>query len=195
MQQARGLKDESYFNGTKLLAEDPAELIKNATATVPELKTMAQGAINVLDNNKNGFFLMIEGGAVDWAAHGNQTGRMIAEQIYFNQTVEAVINWVETNSSWDETLLIITADHETGYITAPYSGEKGVNWEQLPKTPKGQLPNIQWNTTHHTNSLVPLFAKGAGSECLNLFADETDLKRGKYLNNSEIAQMIFMLWR
>lgn len=195
LQQARGLKDESYFSGTKLLAEDPADLIKNATPNVPELKTMAQGAINVLDNNKNGFFLMIEGGAIDWAAHGNQTGRMITEEMYFNKTVEAVIDWVETNSSWDETLLIVTADHETGYITSPYNGEKGVNWEQLPKTPKGQLPNIQWNTTHHTNSLVPLFAKGAGSECLNIFADETDLKRGKYLNNSEIAQMIFMLWR
>ncbi len=169
--------------------------MKNATTTVPDLKVMAQGAINVLDNNKNGFFLMIEGGAIDWAAHGNQTGRMIAEELYFNQTVESVINWVETNSSWDETLLIITADHETGYITAPYKGEAGVNWEQLPKTPKGKLPNIQWNTNHHTNSLVPLFAKGAGSECLNLFADETDLKRGRYLNNTEIAQMIFMLWR
>jgi alkaline phosphatase len=194
LQQSRGLKSDNYFKGDKIGEEDPKELLASETKTVPELKTMALGALNVLKNNENGFFLMVEGGAIDWAAHSNQTGRMIAEEINFNKTVESVIDWIETNSSWDETLLIVTADHETGYITAPYNGEFGKSWETLPKTPKGQMPNIQWNSLNHTNSLVPLFAKGQGGQYFKIFADETDIKRGRYINNTEIAQLIFLLW-
>ena len=47
------------------------------TTTLPDLATMTRGALNVLDSDRDGFFLMIEGGAVDWAAHANQTGRTI----------------------------------------------------------------------------------------------------------------------
>lgn len=194
LQQERGFHDANYFNGQKLPAEDPDSLIKNSTQTVPELSTMALGAINVLDNNKNGFFLMIEGGAIDWAAHGNQTGRTIAEEIRFNNTVNAVIDWVEKNSSWDETLLIVTADHETGYITQPFTSNPPQNWEQLPKSEKGKIPNIQWNSTNHTNSLVPMFAKGAGSELFKVLADENDIKRGKYIDNTEIPKVVMILW-
>lgn len=195
LQQAKNLTDEDYYKGSKTNNEDPDELIKNSIKTVPSLETMAAGALNVLNQNPNGFFLMIEGGAVDWAAHSNQTARMITEEIYFNNAVNRVIKWVEDSSSWEETLLIITADHETGYITAPYKGEPNKKWEQLPKSAKGTIPNIQWNSDNHTNSLVPLFAKGICCEYLKLFADETDIRRGKYLNNTEPAQLIFLLWR
>ena len=64
-------------------------------STVPSLATMTKGALNVLDNDKDGFVLMIEGGAIDWAAHANQTGRTIEEEMDFNASVEAVIAWVE----------------------------------------------------------------------------------------------------
>ena len=59
---------------------------------------------------------MVEGGAVDWMGHANNMGRYIEEQIDFNHAVDDVIQWVEANSSWDETLLIVTSDHETGGI-------------------------------------------------------------------------------
>ncbi len=193
LQQERGLNNDNYLKANKITEEDPKELMKNKIQSVPDLKTMALGAINILDENKNGFFLMIEGGAVDWAAHSNQTGRMLVEEIDFNKAVDAVINWVEKNSSWEETLLVITADHETGYITPPLKEDD--DWSRdLEITPAGMLPKIQWNSTHHTNSLVPLYAKGAGAKYFSIFADHTDLVRGKYINNSEIAQMIFMLW-
>ncbi|MEM7767155.1 MAG: alkaline phosphatase, partial [Pseudomonadota bacterium] len=83
---------------------------------VPDLATMSRGALNVLNEDADGFFLMIEGGAVDWMGHANDMPRFIEEQVDFNTSVDAVIEWVEANSSWDETLLIITADHETGGI-------------------------------------------------------------------------------
>lgn len=168
--------------------------------SVPTLAEMTSGALNVLDNNPKGFFLMVEGGAVDWACHGNQSGRVIEEEIAFNEAVEAAINWVEKNSSWDETMIVVTADHETGYLTGPNSGVKvGIAGTKksvlnpLMNNGKGKLPGMEWHVTNHTNSLVPLYAKGVGSERFHQFADEHDSKRGKYIDNIEIAKVIFSL--
>ena len=92
----------------------PSGTAKNSN--VPDLGTMSVGALNILNQNQKGFFAMVEGGAVDWMGHANNMGRYIEEQIDFNHAVDDVIQWVEANSSWDETLLIVTSDHETGGI-------------------------------------------------------------------------------
>ena len=56
--------------------------------SVPDLTVMTQGAINYLSKkNDKGFFMMVEGGAVDWAAHANQTDRIIEEQVDFNKAL------------------------------------------------------------------------------------------------------------
>ncbi len=89
--------------------------------TVPTLEEMTKAALNILDDDPDGLFLMIEGGAVDWASHANQSGRMIEEHIDFDNSVQAVVDWVQKNSNWGETLLIVTSDHETGYLTGPGS--------------------------------------------------------------------------
>lgn len=165
--------------------------------TVPTLQEMARAALNVLDNDPDGFFVMIEGGAVDWAGHDNQSGRMIEEQIDFNRAVAAVVNWVEGNSNWDETLVIVTADHETGYLTGPNSGrgkdEKPI-WNAIENRGKGVLPGMEWHSGSHTNSLVPFFAKGAGSELFHQFADEIDPIRGNYLDNAEVGKALLLLF-
>ena len=64
---------------------------------------------------------MIEGGAVDWANHANEPDRMIEEQIDFVKAVEAVVAWVDKHSNWNDTLLILTADHECGLLWGPDS--------------------------------------------------------------------------
>jgi alkaline phosphatase len=154
LQQGRGKSAKSKT------PEKPFERPFNAN--VPSLATMTRAAINCLDENPRGFYLMIEGGAVDWANHANQSGRMIEEQIDYLQAVEAVVQWVEKNSSWDDTLLIITADHETGLIWGPDS-------DKTPFTPlvdrgAGNVPGMKFNAAAHSNSLVPLLARGAGSQ-------------------------------
>ena len=64
--------------------------------------------------NRNGFFVLIEGGAVDWANHGNNLPRMIEEMIDFNNAVQAVLDWVAANDpAWDETLACVTEEQET----------------------------------------------------------------------------------
>lgn len=154
---------------------------------VPTLAEMSRAALNVLDNDPDGFFLMIEGGAVDWAGHDNQAGRMIEELIDFNRAVEAVVEWVEKHSNWEETLVIVTADHETGYLGGPDG--------KTPDAPvvnngAGNMPGMEWRSGSHTNNLVPFFAKGPGTDLLDLFADEVDPVRGRYLDNAEMGQTI-----
>ncbi|MFZ8758467.1 alkaline phosphatase [Microbacterium sp. HMH0099] len=160
-------------------------------ADVPSLATSATAALNVLEKDEDGFFLMVEGGAVDWAGHANQTTRIVEEQLSFNESVEAVTDWVETNSNWDETLVIVTADHETGYLAGPGAGvEKG--WTALTGT-AGQLPNVSWHSGNHTNALVPLYAQGAGADVLQARAAKWDFVRGAYLDNTDLGKTIFDL--
>ena len=161
-------------------------------ANVPDLPTMTRGALNVLDANRKGFFLMVEGGAVDWAGHANQPGRLIEEQIDFNQSVDAVVRWVERNSDWDETLVIVTADHETGYLWGPGTSTPGGDgaWTPLVNMGEDAVPGLQWNSGDHTNSLVPLFAKGPGASGLRAAAKGIDPVRGAYLDNTDIAKVL-----
>ncbi|MCX6267526.1 MAG: alkaline phosphatase [Bacteroidetes bacterium] len=180
IQQARTLQNGETKNSPPYTAP----LIQ----TVPTLAEMAGGALNVLDNNPKGFFVMIEGGATDWASHSNQKGRLIEEMIGFEDAVAAVVAWVEKNSNWKETMLIVTGDHETGFL-----------WGEQPFRPmiekkKGELPDMNFYSEDHTNSLIPFYAKGAGSELYRNFADEYDSIRGPFIQNSEIAQLIHLLW-
>ena len=160
---------------------------------VPGLATMSLAALNVLNQSPQGFFVMIEGGAVDWMGHANNMPRFIEEQADFNAAVAAVIEWVETHSSWDETLLIVTSDHETGGIWGEGSFETAsglpqqitldreildqtrfdpqrdrfVEFRAVQDRGAGQIPGHQFASGNHTNDLVPLWALGAGS---HLFA-------------------------
>jgi alkaline phosphatase len=157
---------------------------------------MTAAALNILDNDPDGLFLMVEGGAVDWAGHANQLGRLIEEEVDFNNAVNAVIAWVTANSNWAETLVIVTGDHETGYLTGPASGttDDQAVWNPIVNMGKGNLPLVQWNSGNHTNSLIPFFARGAAANIFKAMADECDPVRGNYLDNTELAQGIFALW-
>jgi len=177
-----------YYRGfpTANNLDDPFEVA--FTPNIPTLAEMTKGALNVLDNNKKGFFLMVEGGAVDWAAHFYQPGRMIEEQIDFNKAVAAVVDWVNKKSNWHDTLVIVTADHETGYIWGPGSNP---TFEPIVNNGKGNVPGMAWYSdiggfAWHSNSLVPLYAKGDGARFFKSYADEKDLVRGCYLDNTEI---------
>lgn len=164
-------------------------------ATVPSLELMTRGALNVLARDPDGFFLMVEGGAVDWAAHAQQLGRLIEEMDDFRAAVAAVTDWVESHSSWDETLVIVTGDHETGYLWGPgvVADRPGTWFPPLTDNGAGALPGFRFYTSGHSNQLVPLHARGRGAELLAAAADQHDPRRGAYLDNTEIAQAVFAL--
>ena len=78
-------------------------------------------AIKMLDN-ENGFFVMVEGGKIDWACHGNDAATVIHEVIAFDKAVENALSFYEKHP--DETLIIVTADHETGGLALGNSKTK-----------------------------------------------------------------------
>lgn len=160
---------------------------------VPTLADMASGALNVLDGaSDDGMFLMVEGGAMDWAGHDNSMNRLIEEQIEFDEAVESVVDWVESESSWQETLVVVTADHETGYLAGPGAGEEG-GW--TPMTGEaGELPEHSWHSDDHTNMLVPVYAQGPGASRMEHHARYDDPVQGAYMEHTDIANTVFDFW-
>ncbi|CAH0525159.1 alkaline phosphatase [Vibrio hippocampi] len=145
---------------------------------VPSLATMTTGALNYLSQNDKGLFVMIEGGAVDWAAHANDTARIIEEQVDFNDAVKAAYDWVEENSNWDETLLIVTTDHGNSFVLGA-SSDQAV-YDPVAMTAKEQMPEVKYYSGSHTNELVRFYAKGMDSE---RFADYVIGKDDNYPNH------------
>jgi alkaline phosphatase len=176
---------------------------------VPDLATMTRAALNVLDNNKAGFAIMIEGGAIDWANHSNEAGRMIEEQIDFNKAVEAVVEYLNHNTNgnnWENTLLIVTSDHESGYlwgdgrvkgstffdVNKNGQFDHGIDYAHVKDNGVGKLPDVWFHSPGHSNSLVPLYAKGAGSELFGscVIGMEPNLKALYGLDTSWTGQYI-----
>jgi len=180
---------------------------------VSTLETMAMGAIQVLSQNPNGFFLMIEGGAVDGENHANNIEGMLKEQADFNNAVGGVKKWVEKNSSWKETLVIVTADHECGMLWGPgtYTDndcnpddkctagyyDAGIDtfngWQHVINNGKHNIPGVQYGSRGHTRALVPVFARGFGADLFLDLVQGTDATAGSfwgfsghYIDNTDI---------
>ena len=132
--------------------------------TVPTLETMTEGALNHLGKDEDGLFLMVEGGAIDWMAHANATGRVIEETIDFNRAVGSAVAWVEANSSWEETLMLVLTDHGNGMPMGPDSDT--IPFQAIQNNGAGVLPGVLWHSGSHTTENTLLWANGAGSELL-----------------------------
>lgn len=101
-QPAMGRSDKSE----KAEVYGPADLLEN-----PLLSDMTQAAITVLSQNPKGFWLMVESGDVDWANHDNNLDNSIGAVASGDAAIKTITDWVEKNSNWKESLLIVTADH------------------------------------------------------------------------------------
>ena len=124
------------------------------------LRPTAMKAIEMLDRNSKGFALMIEGSQIDWACHNNDSAYMHAELADFEAMLNAVLDYAEREGS---TLVVVTADHETGGLTLPDGDiEKGIN-----------NPRYLWGS--HTGCMVPVFAYGPGAEYFSGIHENTDI--------------------
>lgn len=139
---------------------------------LPSLALMTRGALQVLGRAPQGFFMMVEGGAVDWMAHANDTGRIIEEQIDFNHAVQAAVDWVEAHSSWQETLIVVATDHGNGLPLGPESDR--VPFQPVQNRGAGVLPGVLWHHTGHTRENTLLWAHGAGAQMLRAEAQAVD---------------------
>lgn len=180
---------QAYRAGRKL-AGVPFE---NMNKEIPTLAECALAALNVLEKNPEGYFLMAEGGAVDWANHDTSLTRMIEEMRDFNQAVDTIIERIKQTGGFDETLLIVCGDHECGYLTGPKERNNSPVENPVINNGYRKIPSARYNSTTHTNSLIPVFAIGAGAEGLAQYADEFDPVRGAYVQNTEIAKLIISI--
>jgi len=134
----------------------------------PTLAEMTAAALDIVEENRKGFFLVLEGSQIDWAGHVNNQDYQLGEMLALDETVEVVLNWVNTNP-WRrlKTLVVVVADHETGgnAIDGPY----GTLSEQGDKVLNG------WTSTSHSAVDTLIWAQGPGSRKFSQALDNTDL--------------------
>lgn len=124
------------------------------------LADATQLALDNLSKNKKGFFLMIEASQIDWGGHDNDTNYLIQEQLDFDKTIGLVLDFAAKNA---ETLVIVTADHETGGFTLA--------------TDNGNYNKIKpsFSTGGHSATMVPVFAMGPGADLFSGIYDNTEI--------------------
>ena len=140
----------------------------------PTLAQMTASALDILQENKKGFFLMVEGSQIDWAGHDNDSTYLIAETLGFDAAVGEVIDWISAKKKRSkETLVIIVADHETGgfMINGPHN-----RLSELGTTHTGSADIVTgWTSSSHTAQDTMIWSRGPGSENLGKALDNSDL--------------------
>ena len=147
----------------KLAALLSPDGLPKATDRDYSLTQLTRSAIHLLSKNRSGFVLMVEGSQIDWAAHDHDQQDLIAELIDFDDAVGAGLDFAEKNRT---TLMVVTADHETGGL-ALHDGS----------VQNRQLAATAFTTTGHTAAMVPLFACGPGSARLSGIQDNARVGR------------------
>ena len=162
------LEDIAGAEGDKFLGLYDEYDLKPALDRGPILLESTKKAIQMLDNKK-GFFLMVEGSQIDDWCHRNKVGYMCEELFDFDKTIGYVLEWAAKDG---QTLVVVTADHNTGGLTLL----KGSIEERNVK--------VHFSTKGHDGIVVPVFAFGPGAEAF-----------GGVYENSEIAQIVKKLMK
>ena len=153
---AAKLAASSEENGDTTRLSEPTVYLEKATAK----------ALEVLSNDyRQGFFLMIESAIIDGYGHNNDSEGMIEEMKEFDNTLRQLVAYVNQHP---ETLLVVTADHETGGTGVSYK-----SYEVGSTTPV----QLSFSTKGHTGTVVPVFAYGAGAEAFAGIMKNTDLPK------------------
>lgn len=132
---------------------DAIAYLQHECGQQPSLAAMTHKALDLLAQNENGFFLMVEGGQIDWAGHNNDAGQLLHEMLRFDQAVEVVYEWVRDRR---DTLVVITADHETGGFGFSYSRNDLPKPKRLPGDAFRNIlfqPNFNFGTPNTLDKL------------------------------------------
>jgi alkaline phosphatase len=127
------------------------------------LKAMVAKAIEILSANEKGFVLMVEGSQIDWNGHSKDGAGVVRETVEFDDAVGVALDYAEKNGN---TLVVVTADHETGgmSVTDGSVAEK-------------KMTKAEFQTGGHTAEMVPLFAFGPGANALGGLRDNAEIGR------------------
>lgn len=146
MKKAKGKKLLGLFNNSHLSYE-----LDRGLTEEPSLSDMTGKALDVLEKEKKGFFLMVEGGRIDHAGHANDPAANIQETLAFDKTVKIAKEYAEEHK---DTLVIVTADHETGGMSVGVNGTYGFNRDVISNVKRSaeymgkQINNEKTNVQH-----------------------------------------------
>ncbi|NJD77487.1 MAG: alkaline phosphatase [Candidatus Methanoperedens sp.] len=143
------------------------EYLRMTGTKEPRLPEMTSAALDIMEKDRYGFFLMVEGSQVDWANHDNNLKYQIGETLAFDEAVKVVLDWINASPERKEhTLLIVVPDHETGgfAINGP---------DRLLKA--GESMDAGWTSKEHTGEDTVIWSQGPGSRALGRSVDNTDL--------------------
>jgi alkaline phosphatase len=170
-----------------LFANSHIPYVQDRTNEIPSLPFMTEIALNSLSSDSNGFFLMVEGGRIDHAGHANDKVNDVLETIEFDQVIGLTRDFV---SSHPNTLLLVTADHETGGLqilgnslddNIPHAGLSSQENLSL-RIERASNISVTYSSSGHTSVLVPLKIFSI-SENINLPSAST-------LENTEIFSIM-----
>jgi len=151
--------------------ETPAQFIAKEVKANPTLSEMTQAALNVLGKDKDGFWLMVEGGDVDWALHDDNMDNLIGTMFSFDDAVKTTIDWINKNGGWKKNVLIVTADHDH-YLTLndnfpgllASNGAEALTYAKHTPNEAGHFfgsePGVKYGWGSHSNRLVPVYYQG-----------------------------------
>jgi alkaline phosphatase len=149
-------------------AADGTAAVRIGSAENPSLADAAVAALTVLARDPDGLFLLVEQGDLDWASHAGDYGWLVGAVWDLDQAVRAIVAFVDRPGdalTWENTLLVVTADHANGHLRLGAPRGKGV----LPAPGDGAFT---WGApgsgvpSGHTNELVTLAARGARAKAL-----------------------------
>ena len=125
------------------------------------LPKATQKSLNILNSAKDvSFFLLVEGGQIDWGGHENKSDYIVEEMLDFDKAIENALDFAEKDGN---TLVIVTADHETGGYSINAGG-----------VDSGYVEGA-FTTDYHTASMVPIFAYGPGASSFSGIMDNTEI--------------------
>lgn len=134
------------------------------------LPQATQYALDYFQANKKPFFMMVEGSYIDWGGHAMNDEMLIAEVEDFDQTLGVVLEFIKENPN---TLLVVTADHETGGVSI------GKFYETDPATGlKKEVPEkvqVYFNSDQHSGELIPVFTMGKGAATFQGIYENKDI--------------------
>ena len=148
------------FKGDKLAGFISNEHPKGVSERGDILVKATSKAIEILSKDKNGFFLMVEGSQIDWAAHENNTQSLLDEVADFDKAIGEALKFAAKDGN---TLVIVTADHETGAFTVK-DGDDNL----------GEVKGI-FSSKGHSATMVPVFAYGPGAKSFGGIYQNTEL--------------------
>jgi alkaline phosphatase len=143
-------KKETMVAG--LFGEEHMPFETDGPGLLPSLSDMTRVALRILGDHPGGFFLMVEGGRIDHACHANDISRAVSETVEFSNAVAGAIGWSKGRT---DTLILVTADHETGGLRV------------LKNNGAGVAPTVSWSSADHTPQNVPVYAWGPNVESIS----------------------------